>query len=426
MLGTVKTKLVQLWNKGAFHILGGSFLNKFISMFASIIIVRLLTKSDYGLLSYTENIYNYAFIFAGFGLSNSILRFVVLEQDKIKKSAYFYFSVKYGIFINIIIVLFVIFLNTLIQPSIEFTTARGLLYIYILILPFQHLLDDFLMLERAMFSNTRYAYFSLIILCILLLGRIIGAYVNGVWGVIYFILFLYVLLSIGYYFNIRRTYFRKLTSITIDKSEKKKMIVYSLQYMITNGLWTIFSLNGTFLLGQLASSREIIADFKVATVLPGCLGLISGAIGTYVAPYFIQNENDRKWVWYNFKRSCFVTFIILLIFCIGGIIFGKLIVVVIYGNRYLSVIPTMNLLLISAVINGSFRYTTANIFAAMGMIKYNMIVSVIGILCQFIFSYLLVPKYNSIGTAMVEVIVYTIMSIVLIIFFIYRYRKGSE
>ena len=71
--------LNKLKNKGAFSILLGTLSSKFVAFFASIFVVRLLTKEQYGQLSYFENIYSYFYIFVGLGLANSILRYENLK-----------------------------------------------------------------------------------------------------------------------------------------------------------------------------------------------------------------------------------------------------------------------------------------------------------------------------------------------------------
>ncbi|MBP5587677.1 MAG: hypothetical protein J6X37_03020, partial [Treponema sp.] len=58
----LKEKISISIQKGAFHIFAGSMLTRFISFFASIVVVRVLSKSDYGILSYYENLYNYFFL----------------------------------------------------------------------------------------------------------------------------------------------------------------------------------------------------------------------------------------------------------------------------------------------------------------------------------------------------------------------------
>ena len=83
----MKDKIKKLYASGAFHITIGSFVTKFVAFFGSIFVVRLLTKTDYGILQYVENLYSYALVLAGFGLPFAILRYVVIAE-KDKKSAY--------------------------------------------------------------------------------------------------------------------------------------------------------------------------------------------------------------------------------------------------------------------------------------------------------------------------------------------------
>lgn len=51
-----------------------------------------------------------------------------------------------------------------------------------------------------------------------------------------------------------------------------------------------------FLLGQFSGDPTILADYKVAYVLPGNMAIISTAIGVFIGPYFVKNENDNNWV----------------------------------------------------------------------------------------------------------------------------------
>ena len=71
-LSYVKLQIKELFERGAAHLFVGNFIVKFISLFGSIFIVRLLTKEEYGILGYIENLYSYGYIFVGLGLSIAI------------------------------------------------------------------------------------------------------------------------------------------------------------------------------------------------------------------------------------------------------------------------------------------------------------------------------------------------------------------
>ena len=59
----------------------------------------------------------------------------------------------------------------------------------------------------------------------------------------------------------------------------------------------------------------------------------------------------------------------------------------------------MRVLLLAALINNGFRYSCANILASMGKVKYNMFVSIVGIVLQIVINYQLIPKYGAMGVA---------------------------
>ena len=112
-----ENKIKKLYNKGALHITIGTFVTKFVAFFGSIVVVRLLSKSDYGMMSYVENIYSYALIFAGFGLSNGILRYLVISEEKEKKKSIFNYIIKRSMIINVAIGAILCILITILKIS---------------------------------------------------------------------------------------------------------------------------------------------------------------------------------------------------------------------------------------------------------------------------------------------------------------------
>ena len=67
------------------------------------------------------------------------------------------------------------------------------------------------------------------------------------------------------------------------------------------------------------------------------------------------------------------------------------------------------------------RFTTANILAAMGKVKYNMAVSIIGMAAQLLINFQIIPIYGAIGVALTSCIVYGIMAVCLLAVFVKQY-----
>lgn len=420
---SVKEKIKQLYSSGAIHIIGGTFATKFVAFFGSIFVARILSKDDYGIMGYAETIYSYAFIFAGLGLSYAVLRFLVLAETAEKKKQYFQYILQHGIIRNIIIAgILVVGVNLFPIPA-NYTRTKALIPILALLLPFQDILNDDLYLLRAFFKNKRFAYLSLVSSVLLILGRIFGALYGGIDGVLWSRVIISAFFSVTFLYLIWKRYFAEIKVTALPKKEAGIVNSYSIQYMITNGLWAVFMLNDAFMIGQLINDPGVLADYKIACVLPGNISIFATAIGIYTGPRFTKNENDKVWIRTEFRKVYMITAGV-----VGGAaillaLFSNQLILLMYGKQYLNVVPLMRVLLIGAFINSGLRYTTANLLAAMGEIKYNMFVSGIGIVAQLIIDYILIPKMGVMAVAVSNIIVFALMAISIMAIFIKKYYK---
>lgn len=423
-MGYLKDLLKKIWAKGLLHILAGTFMTKLVGFFGSIFLVRVLSKWEYGVLGYLENIYGYIFILAGLGMSNAILRYVVLGKTQEEKYSYYSYAVSRGRSYNILLIAAAIFAAWFYPHPAEYQNWTWLLAVLALAIPFQYITDNVLCNERAMFANQRYAVMSLFLSFSIIVTKIISGRAGGITGVIFCQTGLYVVLAGVYYFNSKRQYYAGCKKIPLSKERKREINLYAFQYMITNGLWAIFMLNDTFLLGRLGGSPEILADYKVAYTIPGSISLISTAIGIFVAPYFVKNEKDKGWIRKNFARTYLISAGLVGSMCLFIAIFSKPLILLLYGKQYLNISSIMMILLIAAFCNCGLRYTTANILAAMGKVKYNMAVSAAGMVLQIAINIKMVPAYGTLAVAVTSCVVYAFMAFTLLFIFIQQYYRN--
>ncbi|GFI50554.1 hypothetical protein IMSAGC020_01763 [Lachnospiraceae bacterium] len=414
-------KIKKLYNKGALHITIGTFVTKFVAFFGSIVVVRLLSKSDYGMMSYVENIYSYALIFAGFGLSNGILRYLVISEEKEKKKSIFNYIIKRSMIINVAIGAILCILSTILKIPDNYSAVRYLIPTIALLLPFQDLLNESLYTVRAFFRNKMYAYMAFISSLVLIMGRIIGAVVSGVKGVLWSRVLINSIFAIVLFVYISRVFFPRERVVPLQKEQKREINIYSFQYMITNGFWALFMLNDTFLLGILLNDPSRLADYKVAYVLPGNISIFATAVGVFVGPYFAKNEKNKDWVKKNFKKVYTLSAGIVGTVAVLIALSAKPLIQFMYGEQYLNVVGLMRILLVAAFFNSGLRFTTANILASMGEIKYNMIVSGVGIVVQVILDFLLIPHLGVMAVAISNCFVFFLMAVTLFSIFYKKY-----
>ena len=403
-------KLKKLYRTGALHIITGTFALKFVAFFGSIVVVRLLSKTDYGLLGYVESIYGYALVFAGLGLSNGLFRYMIIAKGKIEQKQVFNFIVKNSFLVNLIISIIICIASV----------VMNLLFVLAFLTPLQYLLDEMLCVLRTFFENKLYAYGTFFSSVVLILGRIVGAWTGGVRGVVWSRVVLNGIIATYAFVAVYKRFFITEAVPALAKSKRKEVLIYSLQYMITNGFWAIFMLNGSFLIGTLLNDPRGLADYKAASAIPAGISIFASAVGIFVSPYFTKNENDKAWVRKNYKRVYIISAILtgsLAVFI--SLIAGPLIGFV-YGERYMNVVPLMRIFALAAFCNSGLRFTTANLLACMGEIKYNMFTSAGGIIAQLVLDLGLIPVLGVMGAAIVDCIVYFLMAAVLFVIF---YRK---
>lgn len=416
----------RLSHTGALHITLGTFLTKFVAFFGSIVVVRLLTKSDYGIMGYVDNIVGYASLFAGLGLFYALLRYVIIADDLEKKYACFDYVIKKGALRNAIIYLTVIALNFSVPYPENFSEARFWVPIAALLIPLTDFGNALLHTVRAFFENKLYAYASLLVSVALILGRLIGAWGWGIGGVFGLRVAITFLFSVGGYIWIKNKFFPNTQKAPLSGQEIREMNLYALQYMITNGFWALFMMNDTFLIGLLLNDPMALADYKVAYFFPGNLSLFSTAIGMFVGPHFTKNEKNILWVRQRAKKVFLITVIIIGSAALGLLFLAVPLIKFVYGEQYLSTVGIMRWLLLASFLNSGVRYTFANILAAMGIIKYNMILSALGIVFQLILDVLLIPRFGVTGAAVTNCVVYLFMSITICGIFYKLYYKNER
>lgn len=426
----------SLIKKGAIHIFAGNFIIKFVGLCGSIFIVRFLTKEDYGMLGYVENLYNYVAIFAGFGLSLGLLRFAVLADDIAGKRLYFEYVLRRQTIINLCLILVLSVINFFFLDHSVYSNATILLIIYMVSLPLSDITQTCFSLERALLANRRYIFMAIFASSLSVFLRILGAYFYGVQGVVVLkvtadgisaVVILIIVYKINFSNNLVQAK-RKL-----EKNKRKEINWYSFHNMVTNGIWILFMITDIFLIGHLTQNPEILADYKVAYIFPSNMAIITSSIIVFISPYFVKNEKNYIWVKKNYLKGLLINTILMGSLMAVLIIFTKPLILLLYGHKYINIIPLMRLLLVAHFINSSVKSFTASLLSSMGYAKENLIISVVGFSIQVAMGILVIPKFGTIGLAIGSIFNYLFIAIVTVSVFVVKFnffdlknRKGKK
>ena len=108
------------------NLLGSNVVIQLIAFVTGILLVRLLTKSDFGLYSYATSILNIFLLFSGMGAASGILQFTSKNHiDKPdERDSYFKYGIKIGLAFNLVLLIIYIAYSLLIDFKIQ-NTQKG-------------------------------------------------------------------------------------------------------------------------------------------------------------------------------------------------------------------------------------------------------------------------------------------------------------
>lgn len=417
MLYLMKEKLKLLFEKGAFHIFIGNFIMKFIGLFGSIFIVRLLTKNEYGMLGYVENFYSYGYILAGLGLNMAALRYGIIIKEPEKKKGLYLWVIKMQLAIDICLASVIAIFSCLYPHPTLYAKAAHLLVILVIAIPFTDIANTNLSFERSQLANKRYMYLSITAALISIIMRVFGAAIQGITGTILFRVLAEILSCTLLLLIVYKKYFKGIQCEKIEKTQKKEILIFSVNNMLANGIWALFMLTDVFLIGRLLNNPDILADYKVAYVIPSNLAIITSAITVFVTPYFVSHEKDHAWVKNSYFKVLFGNVLLLGLLSAVLFIFAPYFINILYGKEYLNVVPVMRILLIAYLINSGIKTMTAGLLAAMGYAKENLCISIVAFFIQVIMATYVLPRFGIIGLAFNNVFVYLLMSVLSVMIF---------
>ena len=103
----LKDKLTRLKNQlfatGFFHVFGSNVINQMVAFLSGILLVRILTKSEYGVYSYAYNIVSFFLIFNGLGVTSALLQTCSEERSQEAQKSFYGYANRIGIIFDFVL-----------------------------------------------------------------------------------------------------------------------------------------------------------------------------------------------------------------------------------------------------------------------------------------------------------------------------------
>lgn len=396
----------KLMKSGFGHLFGSSVISKVLGFMSSVILVRLIPKTDYGIYSNADNILGMFCIFEGFGMVSTFLQYGSTNQGEKKKEIWsfcFYFSLLFQIALSIVI----LFISMTINFSIPGT---GILLGAMSFLPiFRNIRDLQQVYLRTEFRNKEYARSNILTTVVTVItscvfsfffltkGLIVASYISVFATIIYVMYICHVKLP--------------SKSNNLTRQEKAKLIKFSTVCVINNSTSSIMYLIDTFVLGIVIASSTVTASYKVASKIPTALAFIPGCVMTYIYPYFAKHKDDGNWCLRNYKKVL-VLFGVFNLLMVGPLIlFAPYVIRLVFGAQYLDALVSFRLLCLNYIIQATFATVSGQLLVSQEKLGFNTFTGVLSSILNTILNLALIPKYSSVGAAVATVTVTAVVGI---------------
>lgn len=398
----------KLISTGFLYIFGANTLNQVLSFLSGIVLVRVLTKSDYGCFSNAFSIYQFFLLASGLGIASGILQLCSENSDSPELSDKIYrFGCSFGIKVNVVLTIVIFLVGAFVPISMEGTNE---LLIAFCALPIFTLIYEMSIAKlRGDIRAKEYSCANIINVTLYCALSVVGAILYKSKGLIYgrYLAYILTIIVVATKFGVRPY----LTNEIIDKKIKKSLFKISFISAVNNGLTTVFNILEVFILGAVLADSTVTASYKVASTIPTALNFVPAAFAVYVYPYFAKHINDKSWVKKNFSLSILGLGITNLF--IAAILFtiAEPLVTIVFGTQYADSVTLFRILVLGYFIGGTFRTLSGNLLVSQRKLTYNTGVAVIGCIISIIANVLLIPNYGSMGAAFAHIIVLVITGI---------------
>lgn len=397
----IKNKISKLGETGFFHIFGSSVINKILAFISGILVVRVISKTEFGIYSYALNQINIILLLSGIGMVSSVFQIASENSgnDSYQNKVYGY-GTKWGYLFNVFLTAGIIIYAML--GKFKYIGASRLI-LMMGFYPFTTLIFQFQQIFlRSKLLNKEFSYSNTLNTVLVVGGSIIGALCGGAFGLILGTYTANILSIIIVALQYKAPVF---TRESIQNSKEKKDIwKIALVSAVNNGISQLINYIDVFFVGLYILNPEVLASYKVATTIPLALYFVPTCVITYIYPMFAKNKDNGKWTRDNYKK---------LVLCLGGVnLLGSIILIliapvlipVIFGSQYSDAIPYFVILMIGYFFYGTFKSISGNLLVTQRRLSVNFVAGIISLCICFVGNMVLLPRIGALGSAWINTV----------------------
>ncbi|MBR6761813.1 MAG: polysaccharide biosynthesis C-terminal domain-containing protein [Oscillospiraceae bacterium] len=427
MIKQLLEKVRHYAKEGLFHIFGSKVIAQVGGLISSMLVIRFLDKVEYGHYVNAVNLYSYPAIFVGLGMTNVIMQYCSEKVTDERKASIYRHGLLVGHAANFLVVL-----SMLAMAFWKLQTGKAQTALFLVLmcgLPFVDYMNAFsqtalrVKLKNHVFSNA-----NTICTVVLLLGNIILTKFFDVPGLIYSrYLSYFVAMVICMAALQKERFFNRIMTEgkRLEGEDRKHINNYAVVCAVTNFASAVLVLMDVTCLDLFLGDPAVLADYHVAAVIPSACGFIPSSLMVFFYPKLVAAISEGKKEGRAFILQLAKVYAVVNIFvyiCLA--LFAPLIIWIIYGEKYMNVIPLFQILSVNYLFY-CVRNLMGNTIAAIKKVKVNLIFAVISGVLNICLNMLLIPVLGSVGAAVATLIVTIVIAIMDCAYVMHHFRTET-
>lgn len=401
-------------NKGLF-VATALLVSKFLTFLTQIILIRLLTKEEYGSLVYLLSFLIFFIPITGLGSYQGLLRFGALSEDTATKNQLY----SYAFFQSLIfqIILSFVFAGILYYNISDYSFFNFIVILLIIRLFSYYYINLLFSYLRIINENEKFSQANILLNLSTFVFVLISAYFFGFLGS----LTAFCLAPLTLLIYLKKSHFANFKFLKLDKKFFWSFSIYSTIAYLLGELMLFFDVY----IIEYFLNKEAVADYKVLILLPTNLMLF---------PQIFLQTDFPKLSFYHKNKSYLNAYIknylmIFITFSLLSLLFlyfsNDFLIKFIFGENYQGGFLFM-ILTFFVLIFCCFGVLYSNFLSAIGKENYNSITTLVSLVLFVIFATYLVPILGISGMIYSLGIYFVISSISKILFYYFAVNQSNN
>lgn len=411
----IPKRLIRLRDTGFFHVFGSNVINKIVATTYGLALLHIVDKPEFGIYKYANNIYGFFILLSGLGIESAILQ---ICSEKInqpyERDSIFRYGMNVGLRVNFILALAILLTALFIPLPIS---GSNLLLGVMFLMPMVTILKNMQMIQlRTTLRNKEYAWLNSADSIAVALCAVIGAYFFKTMGVV---IGFYIASCLVVFLAVRKLQCKiELQQKVMPPPEIGLIRKIAGISVLNESLSQASGLLGTFFLGLVRAQESAIAAYTAALMIPTALAFIPNALVVYIYPYFAKNKENKAWVRANYWRTTIAIGVLNLLITLPSILLAPWFIPKIFGAAYADTVLPFRILMLSYLIQGTFRQIAGNLLVTQRKLQFNLLMGILGTVISIACNLWLIPPLASVGAALSQLITMTVLSICVTVYFL--------